>query len=151
MSTPNFRTQENFPLYIIDDSGWDWLEARDYYEDAEAYLSEINEKLTFFQIKIRGGYYCGAQFFVEISDAADQAGFDENGATRWADNESTRYYLDMYFSQAKRKFDAEQRNVMRLLVLYYLRLVSIDVFIAVTFVQSESLTHSMSWSMIPFI
>lgn len=115
MSTPNFCTQDNFPLYCIDDSGWDWPEAQEFYAELDDYLENINEKLTFFKITVRGGYYAGAQFYVEISRYADEAGFDLDGATRWADNESTRYYLDMCLSEAKRKFETEQRKVLRLL------------------------------------
>lgn len=115
MSTANFSTQDNFPLYCIDDSGWDWPEAHDFYSEVEDYLEGVNENLTFFQITVRGGYYCGAQLYVEISRYADEAGFDQDGATRYADNDSTRYYLDMYLSEAKRRFETEQRKVLRLL------------------------------------
>lgn len=70
--------------------------------------------LTFFRLTVRGGYYGGLQFYVDLTQCADNAGFTQDGA-EYADNESTKYYLDMYLSVAKRKFQAEQRKVCRLL------------------------------------
>lgn len=115
MSTPNFCTQRDFPLYCIDDSEMDWPEAQEFYGDLKCELDGVNDGLCFFNISVKSGYYCGAQFYVDLSAAADNAGFDENGATRWADNASTRDYLDMYLSEAKRKFETERRKVNRLL------------------------------------
>lgn len=115
MSAPNFRTQRNFPLYCKDDSGMAWCEAEDFYRDMQADLDNLNSDLYFFKIEIRSGYYVGSQLYVEISDYAEEAGFNEDGATRWADSEHCRYYLDMYPSEAKRRFATEQRKVCRIL------------------------------------
>lgn len=115
MSTANFRTQSNFPLYCYDDSDMEYWEAEDFFSAIKEELDALNSDLTFYQITLRSGYYCGVQFYVEMTSWADEAGFDEDGATRWADNESCRYYLDMYLSEAKRKFETETRKVNRLM------------------------------------
>lgn len=115
MSTANFRTQDNFPLYCYDDSELEWWEAQDLFNEIKADMDDMNDGLRFFRMTVESGYYTGVQFFVEMTDAAENAGFDEDGATRWCDNEACRYYLDMYRSEAIRKFDAEQRKVNKLL------------------------------------
>lgn len=114
MATSNFWTQDNFPLYAIDDSDMDWMEADEFYSGLKEHLDDVNDGLTFFRITVRYGYYCGAQFYIEMTEDADNAGFTENGA-EFADNESTRDYLDMCLSQAKRKYEAEQRKVCKLM------------------------------------
>lgn len=114
MSTPNFRTQSNFPLYLFDDSDMTAWEAQDYFSGVAEDLDEINDGLRFFSVSVEGGYYGGAQLYVGMTETADNAGFTEDGA-EYADNESCRYYLDMYRSQAIRKFEAEQRKVNKLL------------------------------------
>lgn len=114
MSTPNFRTQSAFPLYCFDDSDMEWWEAEDYFSMVRDDLDELNSELSFFRITLESGYYCGVQFYVELTDAADNAGFTERGA-EYADNQSCRWYLDMCLSQAKRKFESEQRKVCKLM------------------------------------
>lgn len=114
MSTPNFRTQENFPLYLYDDSGMEWWQAQDFFSEVRLDMEDLNSELSFFRLTVKSGYYFGVQFYVEISDEADNAGFTEGGA-EYADNESCRWYLDMCLSQAKRKFEAEQRKVCKLM------------------------------------
>lgn len=114
MSTPNFRTQENFPLYLYDDSGMEWWQAQDFFSEVRVDMEDLNSELSFFRLTVRSGYYFGVQFYVEISDDADNAGFTEYGA-EYADNDSCRWYLDMCLSQAKRKFEAEQRKVCKLM------------------------------------
>jgi len=112
MSAPNFRTQRSFPLFAYDDSGAEWWEAQDFYNDAEEALDELNSGLTFFKVKLMGGYYLGSQFFVEVTDDADNAGFTEDGA-EYVDNESTRYWLDMCKSEAIRKYNVERNKVVK--------------------------------------
>lgn len=114
MSAANFRTQSGFPLYCFDDTGMEWWEAQEYFDDMNSALEDVNNDLEFFQIELASGYYCGVQFIVNISRYADEAGFTEDGA-EYADNESCRYYLDMCLSEAKRKFEAERRKVLRLM------------------------------------
>ncbi len=112
MSTANFRTQANWPLYCFDDSEMDWVEAQDYFDDLQEVLDNLNSGLTFFNVKLASGYYCGVQFLFELAHYADEAGFTDDGA-EYADNESCRYYLDMCLSQAKRKFESERRKVLK--------------------------------------
>lgn len=114
MSTANFRTQKNFPLYCYDDSELDYWESQWLYQDVKNDLDSANDDFAFFKIKIESGYYCGLQFYVTLTDCADNAGFTEDGA-EYADNESCRYWFDMYLSQAKRKFEAETRKVNKIL------------------------------------
>lgn len=114
MATSNFWTQDNFPLMAIDDSDMDWIEANEFYAGLKEQLDEANDGLMFFRITVKSGYYCGSQFYVEMTEDADNAGFTENGA-EYADNESTRDHLDMCLSQAKRKYAAEQRKVCKLI------------------------------------
>ena len=77
-------------------------------------MNRIHEKLIFHKITIRPGYYDGLQLYVNLTNYADQAGFTEDGP-EYVDNENTRYYLDMYRSQAIRKYTAEQRKVEKAL------------------------------------
>lgn len=114
MSTPNFKTQDNFPLYVYDDGEMEWWEAQDYFGAVKSAMDEQNSGLAFFRITLKSGYYCGVQFYVEMTDAADMAGFTPDGDL-YADNESCRYYLDMCYSQARRKFGSEARKVQRLM------------------------------------
>jgi hypothetical protein len=85
-----------------------------FYEDILRDLEEINTGLLFHEISIESGYYEGLQLYVSLTHAADHAGFTENGP-EYADNESTRYYLDLCRSAAIRKYEAEQRKVNRIL------------------------------------
>jgi hypothetical protein len=85
-----------------------------FYEDIFRELEEINKELLFHEISIESGYYEGLQLYVSLTHAADHAGFTDNGP-EYADNESTRYYLDLCRSAAIRKYEAEQRKVNRIL------------------------------------
>jgi len=77
-------------------------------------LEKENAGLLFHEISIESGYYDGLQLYVTLTHAADNAGFTENGP-EYADNECTRYYLDLCRSAAIRKYEAEQRKVNRIL------------------------------------
>ena len=85
-----------------------------FYEDILRDLEEVNRNLLFHEISIESGYYEGLQLYVSLTSTADHAGFTENGP-EYADNESTRYYLDLCRSAAIRKYEAEQRKVNKLL------------------------------------
>ena len=85
-----------------------------FYEDILRDLEETNRGLLFHEISIESGYYEGLQLYVTLTHAADYAGFTENGP-EYADNESTRDYLDLCRSAAIRKYEAEQRKVNRIL------------------------------------
>lgn len=96
------------------DPEFDELEEMFFYEDILRELEEINAGLLFHEISIESGYYEGLQLYVTLSHAADHAGFTDAGP-EYADNESTRYYLDLCRSAAIRKYEAEQRKVNRIL------------------------------------
>lgn len=145
MGTCNFNSMKNFDLWAVDGSRFyakrcpecdcsndgdeceicgadltDVLEEFDdlaemfFYEDILADLEEVNKDLLFHEITMESGYYSGLQLYVTLSHAADHAGFTENGP-EYADNESTRYYLDLCRSAAIRKYEAEQRKVNKIL------------------------------------
>ena len=83
--TANFRSQDSFDLYAIDDKelvGFeDWTEeekqdyengdysyfeacAYDYIEDLDRLTDELTEQLDYFTITHKGGYYSGIQSYV---------------------------------------------------------------------------------------
>lgn len=93
---------------------FDELEEMFFYEDILADLEEINNGLLFHEITIESGYYEGLQLYVTLNHAADHAGFTDNGP-EYLDNESARYYFDMFRSQAIRRYEAEQRKINRIL------------------------------------
>lgn len=144
MGTCNFHSMKNFDLWAVDDfyfkvcpecgfGGQDGDECEYcgadlsdvdpefddvaelvFYEDVLRDLEEINAGLLFHEISIKSGYYAGLQLYVELNHAADNAGFTEDGP-EYVDNESARYYFDLYRSQAIRKYEAEQRKINRIL------------------------------------
>ena len=147
MSTSNFYSMKNFPLWAISDSDFytkrcpecycsfepdadecsecntdlsdvepdfDEFAADEYRYELLNSIKQENENLLFHKITIRAGYYDGLQLYVHLTNYADQAGFTENGP-EYVDNESCRYYLDMFRSQAIRKYQAEQRKVEKAL------------------------------------
>ena len=85
-----------------------------FYEDVLRDLEEINAGLLFHEISIKSGYYAGLQLFVELNNAADYAGFTEDGP-EYLDNESAREYFDLCRSHAIRKYEAEQRKINKIL------------------------------------
>ena len=93
---------------------FDELEEMFFYEDILRDLEKENAGLLFHEISIESGYYDGLQLYVTLSHAADNAGFTDAGP-EYADNESTRYYLDLCRSAAIRKYEAEQRKVNKIL------------------------------------
>lgn len=147
MSTSNFYSMKNFPLWAVSDSefyskrcpecycsfetdaetcsecntdltgidpDFDEFAADEYRYNILKSIEQENENLIFHKITIRAGYYDGLQLYVHLTNYADQAGFTENGP-EYVDNESARYYLDMFRSQAIRKYQAEQRKVTKAL------------------------------------
>ena len=114
MSTPNFWTQRNFPLYCFDNSEMEWIEAHEFFSGINEELNELNDGLRFFRVVLHDGYYCGVQLYVEMQSYAEQAGFTEDDGED-ATNEDCRYYLDMCRSEAIRKYEAEQRKVRKLM------------------------------------
>ena len=137
MSTANFCTMRDFPLYakdyyvdakrcpeceaIMDADAAECeccecgeLEDFQYYDDCAAYddaqaiereLRDINHDLMFHEIKLQGGYYYGAQFYVEVNhDLTEDKDYT---------NDDCHYYFDCCRSVAYRKYGAEIRKINR--------------------------------------
>lgn len=108
MSTPNFRTQENFDLFIYDDSDFfDHFETEILCEDIQAELDFVNSGLTFHEIKLHSGYYTGLQFYVNEHYTADDL--------ETMNSDECRYYFDLTAGQAKAKHAAEVNRIQNTL------------------------------------
>ena len=82
-----------------------WMEA--FYEDIfkgydgfKDLMEKLNDSLVFHSMEFKSGYYAGVQLYVEEKDNPHDL-----------DNESCKYYYDMYKSQAIRKYEAEIRKI----------------------------------------
>lgn len=104
MSTANFETMRDFPLY-----------AKDYNDDYDSYievplieedLADINYDLMFHKIQVKGGNYCGIQLYVEVEHDLEEEDYS---------NDDCHYYFDCCRSVAYRKYQAEVRKINRLL------------------------------------
>lgn len=113
MSTPNFWTQADFPLFAHDlttkdeagnDCNMDWLETEDFCECIHADLDEINDNLLFHKIILKSGYYVGVQFYVEINH--DPSGYD---------NDDCQYEFGWCRSVTLRRYAGEQTKINRAL------------------------------------
>ena len=141
MSTPNFRTQTDFDLYVYDGSATqeqidDMREANEYDEsisDEKIYewvtddnyrfviedfnyalkevLGSLKKDLQFFNIELRDGYYVGLQFYVNMDKDLSYFGGDVDEVLEYIDNEDTRYHYDMCKSEFKRKFLQEVKFI----------------------------------------
>lgn len=98
------------------DPEYDWISAQEYTSDLENRCQEENEKLRFFEISVKSGYYDGLQLYVDLTQAADNAGFTERGP-EYTDNEATRDYFDMCRSKCIRAYEAEKRKVNKILAI----------------------------------
>ena len=87
MSTANFETMRDFPLY-----------AKDYDDDYDSYIEVPLIK--------EGGYYCGIQLYVEVEHDLEEEDYS---------NDDCHYYFDCCRSVAYRKYQAEVRKINRLL------------------------------------
>lgn len=96
------------------DPEYDWISAQEYTSDLENRCKEENEKLRFFEISVKDGYYDGLQLYVDLTQDADNAGFTERGP-EYTDNEATRDYFDMCRSKCIRAYEAEKRKVNKIL------------------------------------
>lgn len=126
MSTPNFVTMENFPLYVCcldvsaEQSELDEYDmtAEEYaqmtYDDEYENLTYLIEKYTketplqFHKIEVKDGYYGGMQLYVDDDN-------DGYGVPTDHDNESCRIIWDMCRSKAIRAYKSEINKVKRIL------------------------------------
>lgn len=102
MATGNFVETKNFPIVCIDDETYEeiYFDQDDMMYDVEGAFENLD--LKFHEVKVRAGYYEGAQIvFEEIHNPNEM------------DNEETRYYFDMCRSKAIRVYDAEVRKINR--------------------------------------
>lgn len=73
-------------------------------------LHAFKRDLQFFEVILRGGHYCGLQFYVR--ETHDMSCLDiEN-----LDNEDTRYYFDMCKSEFLRKYNSEMNFINKKLL-----------------------------------
>ena len=102
MATANFVTTENFPIVCIDDETYEeiYFDHDDMLEDVNGAFENLD--LKFHKVKVRAGYYEGAQIvFEEIHDPTEM------------DNDDTRYYFDMCRSKAIRAYKSEINKINR--------------------------------------
>lgn len=104
MATVNFRTMQDFPLFVRDFE--DEFDAYDTCECIKERLTEANGKLMFHSISLEDGYYFGVQFFV-----------DEEYDPTELDNDDCRYYFDCCRSVAIRRYNSENNKIERMLRL----------------------------------
>lgn len=91
---------------------WLWY---DEIELLQGDCKEQNENLQFFEITTQSGYSCGEQLFVRLTDNANYAGFYIDGDTEAVTNEEAHYYFDCCRSKCIRRFEREQRKVLKLM------------------------------------
>lgn len=117
MSTANFKSMDNFPLYVFDmefdedentvaiEASWDdwrWFEGR----MIEREMDEFNESLKFHKVSLESGHYAGVQFYVEDMEKMDEYPDDYT-------NSECRYLFDMCRSEAFRKYHSEQNKIRK--------------------------------------
>lgn len=108
MSTPNFKNNEFFDLYV-----WNGEECEYYQEsDLDHAIRYAEEKLKrspeFFEVSILPGYYEGAQLDVNENSYCREYGnpYDRN-------NWGCRWQWDLPRSKAIRKFESEKNWIKR--------------------------------------
>ena len=92
MSTCNFITQKNFPLYIFDyaklaGEGDDYApdyEIQWWYDDVTAELEHVNEDFDMWEIRPLEGYYCDCQLLAILKDVEDE--FHMNRWRSWPED-----------------------------------------------------------------
>lgn len=112
MSTPNFKTMENFPLFVLDTDSvdedgcevMDWWEVEMLCRKLQTVLDDFNYDFLFHKISLESGYYSGLQFYVEELNDPNEL-----------DNEDCRYEYDLCRSVAIRRYNSEINKVNRAL------------------------------------
>lgn len=120
MSTGNFVTMKDFPLYAKDDEEFIIRDKKGNYlgldnweiEDFICYLSEeldnINSDLMFYEISLKHGYYSGIQFYVNEK-------YEYEDIKKWWDNSDCKSEFDLCKSNTLRKYDREFNKVNKIL------------------------------------
>lgn len=91
---------------LEDDTSFDDFLRDEIFHDVGERMEELNRDLLFHKTELRGGYWTGAQFYVETEHDLDGDDYD---------NEDCRYYFDLCRSAARRKYASEQRKITRAL------------------------------------
>jgi hypothetical protein len=93
---------------------YDEILAQEFFDDLEKRCQEENENLKFFEISVKSGYYDGLQLYVDLTQAANNAGFTDHGPGL-IENDDAHYYFDMCRSKCIRAYEAEKRRVNKIL------------------------------------
>jgi len=121
MSTSNFYSMDNFPLYVVCNSDFTYEDEEtgeeifeeifvyDFIENVESELEKINDDLLFHKITLKSGYYDGIQLYIETLHD------DLEDMEKYWNNEDTKYQFDMCKSLTLRKFKTEINKVNRIL------------------------------------
>ena len=125
----DFENDEESEDYVDDDTLYRRLTDYNYefvvdnfsYELDEV-LKELKRELQFYTIELKDGYYTGLQFYVRMNDTLYNYGDDVEDVLNYIDNEDTKYYYDMCYSQFKVKLLSEvkyiNKKVLPLLAKY---------------------------------
>lgn len=130
MSTPNFKTMEDFPLVC----GGMFSEYVDAYErefegededvkrdcicdeiqfDADVYANDaekFSDDLKYYDVSLADGYYDGWQFIVKPKDDFDEDAFHKD--SKWCiDNDDAHYWFDECRSKVLREAERERRKI----------------------------------------
>ena len=136
MSTPNFKTQEYFDLYVAiyeqpsDEDIKEWeeetecsydfeFESNIYYEDVvtnfefelKHVLNELGKQLKFHKLDLESGYYDGIQITVNVADELNSYIYEDTYEDM--DNEDTKYLYDLTRSQFIKQYEIERRYIDR--------------------------------------
>lgn len=100
MGTCNFNNQSDFDLWVIDnenDDDIDW-----FWDDVQENFNSLVKKdeLMFHKLVLKGGYYSGAQIYVETIENPNEL-----------DNEDCYYHFDVCKSKAIRLYNAEIKRI----------------------------------------
>lgn len=81
---------------------YDGLYAMEICGDIEERLDELNDDLLFHTVKLRRGYYCGMQFYVEMEYDTDSCIYDDDDCY---------YYFGCNMRESSQKYAEEVRKV----------------------------------------
>lgn len=131
MSTPNFRTMKDFPLWVVEDEevckyslgtedeygnpyteyscddinlAWDifWGEMGDVYIDSiQNEINKLNDTLKWYKVELKSGYYNGVQIYV------DTKWYD---ISNW-DDEDCDVEFDLNKADTIKMIDCEKNNI----------------------------------------
>ena len=105
------RKANDYSEDISDDTIRQWIAEdnvmflqEDFPYALEECKKELKRDLNFFTVTLRGGHYCGAQFYVELDSNLANFGSSMDEVMKYIDNEDTKYYYDMRRSEFQKKY-----------------------------------------------